>query len=228
MATNGGELELMHCRCISDRHRKHQVETLTNYVHALIIGVDTLLTDVDTLTTNVDTLTNDVNALTNDVNTLSDHVDTLTNDVHALSDHVDALTNDVDPLTNDVWNVYRQLRGSSLLFLDTADVKEFTQHLPLGIFHGVTTNPLILERCGVECTVESMEALSASAFEVRPVALPFVANRQVDINVGSSALSKVWRPPAHRHCGLELPSCTWQLVRSMSLWDYSSSRWNTS
>lgn len=210
------------------------VDILTTDVDALTTDVDTLTNGVNTLTTDIDTLTNGVHALTDDVDALTNGVDTLTNDVHALSDHVDALTdhrdaltNGVDPLTNDVWSVYRQLRGSSLLFLDTADVEEFTQHLPLGIFHGVTTNPIILERCGVECTVESMEALSARAFEVRPVALPFVANRQININVGSSALSKAWRLPVPIHSRLGSPSCPWQLVRSMSLSDSSSSRSNT-
>jgi hypothetical protein len=42
-----------------------------------------------------------------------------------------------------------ELQGSSRLFLDTADVAEYSNHLPLGIFHGVTSNPTLLELAGV-------------------------------------------------------------------------------
>ena len=37
-------------------------------------------------------------------------------------------------------------RGGSRFFLDTADVAEWEALLPLGMFHGVTTNPTLLER----------------------------------------------------------------------------------
>jgi len=43
-----------------------------------------------------------------------------------------------------------ELHGSSRLFLDTADVAEYSVHLPLGIFYGVTSNPTLLENAGVE------------------------------------------------------------------------------
>ena len=56
-------------------------------------------------------------------------------------------------------------RGESRFFLDTADVKEWESLLPLGIFHGITTNPTILQRCGVPCTIESIHKLAALALE---------------------------------------------------------------
>jgi transaldolase len=39
------------------------------------------------------------------------------------------------------------------LFLDTADREAWARWLPTGLFHGVTTNPTILERAGLRCTI---------------------------------------------------------------------------
>jgi len=49
-------------------------------------------------------------------------------------------------------------------YLDTADADEWAALLPLGIFRGVTTNPTLLERAGVACTVASLRAHAAAAF----------------------------------------------------------------
>lgn len=56
------------------------------------------------------------------------------------------------------------LRGSTRLFLDTADVNAWGELMPLGMFYGITTNPVLLERAGVECSVKSLDSLSSSAF----------------------------------------------------------------
>lgn len=56
-------------------------------------------------------------------------------------------------------------RGSTRFFLDTADRQEYASLLPLGIFHGVTTNPTILARCGVPCSVPAIDALAKTAFD---------------------------------------------------------------
>jgi len=58
----------------------------------------------------------------------------------------------------------QELRGSTRLFLDTADDNAWSEHFPLGIFSGITTNPVLLERAGKACTVESLDGMSASAF----------------------------------------------------------------
>jgi len=58
------------------------------------------------------------------------------------------------------------VRGASRFFLDTADVQEWKDLLPLGIFHGVTTNPVLLERAGVACTVGECHRLARTAFEL--------------------------------------------------------------
>lgn len=58
------------------------------------------------------------------------------------------------------------LIGSMRLILDSADVEEWGQWFPTGVFHGVTTNPSILEKDGVECSVEGLRKLVKQAREV--------------------------------------------------------------
>jgi transaldolase len=49
------------------------------------------------------------------------------------------------------------------LFLDSADTGDWETWLPRGVFHGVTTNPLLLERAGQACTVASLAELARRA-----------------------------------------------------------------
>jgi len=56
----------------------------------------------------------------------------------------------------------RELR----LFLDSADPGDWERLLPLGFFHGVTTNPLLLERSGQPCSVENLQRLARSALKL--------------------------------------------------------------
>jgi len=51
-------------------------------------------------------------------------------------------------------------------FLDTAVVSEWHAWMPTGLFFGITTNPVLLERAGERCTVERLTALAAGAFEL--------------------------------------------------------------
>ncbi len=57
------------------------------------------------------------------------------------------------------------------LFLDTAKFEEWETWLPTGLFRGVTTNPLLLERAGVTCTLTVLETLvkDALSFGVQEV-----------------------------------------------------------
>ena len=50
------------------------------------------------------------------------------------------------------------------LFLDSADPASWDQWLPVDVFHGVTTNPLLLERAGQACTLDNLAALGDRAF----------------------------------------------------------------
>jgi transaldolase len=52
------------------------------------------------------------------------------------------------------------------LFLDTADTTQWQNWLPTGLFYGVTTNPLLLERAQVTCSVEQLKDLARQAFNL--------------------------------------------------------------
>lgn len=51
------------------------------------------------------------------------------------------------------------------LFLDSADPRDWARFLPLGVFRGVTTNPVLLERAGQACTLDNLEKLTQLAVE---------------------------------------------------------------
>lgn len=52
------------------------------------------------------------------------------------------------------------------LYLDTADLTACRRWLPSGLFYGVTTNPLILQRDGVPCTLEALGRLVRELLEM--------------------------------------------------------------
>jgi transaldolase len=52
------------------------------------------------------------------------------------------------------------------LYLDCADHKEWEKWAETGIFYGFTTNPTILKRDGIECTIPSMRKLTRHAFDL--------------------------------------------------------------
>ncbi|HEY9694289.1 MAG TPA: transaldolase family protein [Oculatellaceae cyanobacterium] len=52
------------------------------------------------------------------------------------------------------------------LFLDTADTTQWQTWLPTGMFYGVTTNPLLLKRANVTCSVEQLKEIANQAFEL--------------------------------------------------------------
>ncbi|MEM9091774.1 MAG: transaldolase family protein [Cyanobacteria bacterium P01_F01_bin.53] len=52
------------------------------------------------------------------------------------------------------------------LYLDTADVTEWQNWLPTGLFYGVTCNPLLLERAGVTCSADTLKGLAQQGFEL--------------------------------------------------------------
>lgn len=52
------------------------------------------------------------------------------------------------------------------LFLDSADPGDWKRYLPTGVFHGVTTNPLLLERAGQPCTLANLESLTRQACDL--------------------------------------------------------------
>ncbi|WP_228022042.1 transaldolase family protein [Vasconcelosia minhoensis] len=52
------------------------------------------------------------------------------------------------------------------LCLDTADASAWQTWLPIGLFYGVTCNPLLLEQAGVPCTVATLITLAEQAFDL--------------------------------------------------------------
>ncbi|HEY9708950.1 MAG TPA: transaldolase family protein, partial [Oculatellaceae cyanobacterium] len=52
------------------------------------------------------------------------------------------------------------------LFLDTADTTPWQNWLPTGLFYGVTTNPLLLEKAQITCSVEQLKDLARQAFNL--------------------------------------------------------------
>ncbi|MFN9692628.1 MAG: transaldolase family protein [Synechococcaceae cyanobacterium] len=52
------------------------------------------------------------------------------------------------------------------LFLDTADVKDWQEWLPSGLFHGITCNPTLLRRACQPCRLDSLTALTRRALEL--------------------------------------------------------------
>lgn len=52
------------------------------------------------------------------------------------------------------------------LYLDTADTEQWDAWLGSGIFYGVTTNPLLLERAQLPCTLAQLEQLATQAFDL--------------------------------------------------------------
>ena len=57
-------------------------------------------------------------------------------------------------------------RGDSRIFLDTADTTDWEELLKTGIFHGVTTNPTLLERAGEKCTIENLHQMASTALQM--------------------------------------------------------------
>ncbi len=51
------------------------------------------------------------------------------------------------------------------IFLDSADTATWSSALSTGVFYGVTTNPLLLERAGLACTMTVLADLSKRARE---------------------------------------------------------------
>ena len=44
--------------------------------------------------------------------------------------------------------------------IDSANVQDWTDLWPLGLFHGITTNPSLLQRAGLPCTIDTLARLA--------------------------------------------------------------------
>ncbi len=52
------------------------------------------------------------------------------------------------------------------LFLDTAEIEQWEYWLSKGLFYGVTTNPTLLERAHIPCTLEQLQLIAQKAFQL--------------------------------------------------------------
>ena len=68
----------------------------------------------------------------------------------------------VDNPRSDGTRTHHPERGLRM-FLDSADPADWDRFLPLGFFHGVTTNPLLLERAKQTCSLANLRDLAGSA-----------------------------------------------------------------
>ena len=62
-------------------------------------------------------------------------------------------------------NIQHSATSSLRLMLDCADDHQWEAWLPLGMFYGVTTNPLLLESAKVPCQVEALRVLAKRALD---------------------------------------------------------------
>ena len=62
-------------------------------------------------------------------------------------------------------NIQRSATPNLRLMLDCADERQWKEWLPLGMFYGVTTNPLLLESATVPCQVETLRVLAKRALD---------------------------------------------------------------
>eukprot|EP00887_Chlorella_sp_A99_P007663 scaffold20.g7663.t1 len=65
--------------------------------------------------------------------------------------------------------------ASMRLYLDSADVREWAKWADTSLFYGYTTNPSILKRDGVQCTLPAMRQLAREAFELDALELQLQA-----------------------------------------------------
>lgn len=50
------------------------------------------------------------------------------------------------------------------MLIDSADPSSWSDLWPLGVFKGITTNPTLLRRAGIPCSLDALENLSVQAF----------------------------------------------------------------
>lgn len=80
--------------------------------------------------------------------------------------------------------------ASTRLFLDSADVKSWEKWAETALFFGFTTNPTILRRDGVQCTMPAMRQLARQAFELEV--------EELQLQAWGDTMAELY------HCGLDL------------------------
>jgi len=76
--------------------------------------------------------------------------------------------------------------GNLCMFLDSASEEEWAKWLPSGIFTGVTTNPIILERDGRECNLAALTDLAKQALE-------YDAVQEFQVQTWGASSDEMWK-----------------------------------
>ena len=69
-------------------------------------------------------------------------------------------------LGGDGMDLFESGDPSMRLYLDSADYEQWKKWAETGMFYGFTTNPTILKRDGVKCTLPSIRQMTRLAFEL--------------------------------------------------------------
>ena len=59
-----------------------------------------------------------------------------------------------------------QSQSTLRLYLDTAELDLWREWMPSGLFYGLTTNPLLLERAQVACNLDTLSEMAHTGFEL--------------------------------------------------------------
>ena len=71
-----------------------------------------------------------------------------------------------DEEEGDEFDEWEEDDPSLRLYLDSADPSQWEKWAETGLFYGLTTNPTILKRDGVQCTLRAMRNLARHAFDL--------------------------------------------------------------
>ena len=57
-------------------------------------------------------------------------------------------------------------RSTLRMYIDSVEIADWEKYLPTGVFYGVTTNPKLLAKSGIDFTVDKLAGLARSAFNL--------------------------------------------------------------
>ena len=86
----------------------------------------------------------------------------------------------------DVYDEDVDYSGNLCMFLDSASEEDWAKWLPSGIFTGVTTNPIILERDGRECNLAALTDLAKQALE-------YDAVQEFQVQTWGASSDEMWK-----------------------------------
>nr|MEE4269649.1 transaldolase family protein [Candidatus Krumholzibacteria bacterium] len=103
------------------------------------------------------------------------------------------------------------------LFLDSADLAAWRDILPGGAFHGITTNPLLLERAGLPCSPDVLHQLveEAEKLPIQEIHLQTWGRTTDEMIANGQALASLDRPGLR--VALKVPMTTEGMAAAVQL-----------